>query len=770
MGPDRRTQARDAEQREGALDGAVYALLAGIDVYPPPVPRLAGCENDVQALATFLEGRLGDRLRLQTLVGRLATRAALIEAIRAHLSQARAGDVALFAWSGHGSEEPAPPALASLEPGGWIQSIVPVDVGRRDDRGVLVRPLADKELAVLFGEVTAGGPHVIVLLDCCHSGTGTRDAAVRVRQWRPDPERALPETRTVVEELAAARPLDEFLPGSVDPSIGRIAPLTLSACQPFELAKEIDRVDGARGVFSVALLDTLAASGPTTTYRSLLAGVRSRVEREVGEQRPVIDPIDVNGPADSLVLDGTIRRHEAAFHVTRSPTGFEVDAGTIHGLRSASAGEAFDLACLAPGTNDVVGLVRVTAASAANSVVEPLGWAPEDRTYEAVIAAVPLPAALVRFDPGGSPDAVDRVRAAIRTAGPGDTPSPYLVMQDEPRAATATAPAASTQEADRLVLRVAAVEDGSTVEAVGGGTLAPAGGVAGPALRILRPDGTPVVADQPGHDAGAARAVVARLEHIARWEQVKALGDHPSRLRDAIRLVVYPAKAGETGRPAGRRPLTGGLDYRLDYQLVDGHWQPPAMFLELVNTADRDLFVGVLDLTDRFRCHASLFPTGRIHSGHTVVVWDRAIDPGLVPPRPGCDPGRGVARLAEGHRQRDRLRRHGLRAAGHRPTVRTVPLSVCGHDARAPGPARPHPERGHAGGLRREPGLVRRYVRGDDRRVVTARAVGEPYRLRTSRARPQRRIRTETSTPNAASTRMAAAATDASRSPPPNSE
>ena len=41
---------------------------------------------------------------------------------------------------------------------------------------------------------------------------------------------------------------------------------------------------------------------------------------------------------------------------------------------------------------------------------------------------------------------------------------------------------------------------------------------------------------------------------------------------------------------------------------------------------------------------------------------------------------------------------------------------------------------------------------------------------RTSRARPQRRNRTDTSTPNAAMTRIAAAATDASRSPPPNSE
>jgi hypothetical protein len=624
-------QARKGRDTEGA----VFALLVAVDVYPPPIPRLAGCENDIRALATFLEGRLGDRLQLEILVGRLATRGAVIDAIRSHLGRAREGDVALFAYGGHGSQEPAPPVLASLEPGGWIQTIVTVDVGRRDAGGVLIRPLADKELAVLFGEVAANGPHVAVLLDCCYSGTGTRDDKVRVRQWRPDPSRTPSETRAVVEELAASRPLEQFLEGSTDPSIGRIAPLTLSACQPFEVAKEIDLAGGARGVFSLALLETLAASGPTTTYRSLLAGVRSRVEQVVSEQRPVIDPIEVNGPADALVFDGAIRRRQAAFHVTRSAIGYEVDAGTIHGLRSAGAGEAFDLACLVPGSTQVAGLVRVTTAGASRSTVEPLGWDPGDRTYEAVIAAVPLPAAVVRLDPGGSRDALELVREAIRTAGPGNTPSAYVEVEDgrPPGAENATV------ALDRLVLRVAAVDGDASVEAIGGGTLAQPGSVEGPALRILRADGTPVVADQPGQDAGAARAVVAKLEHVARWEQIRGLGGHPSPLRDAVRITVYPASSGETSRPTGRRAIPAGSDYRLDYRLVGGHWQPPAMFLELTNTTDRDLFVGVLDLTDRFRCHASLYPTGRIAAGHTVVVWDGRAIPVSFPTGRSVTPG-----------------------------------------------------------------------------------------------------------------------------------
>ena len=63
--------------------------------------------------------------------------------------------------------------------------------------------------------------------------------------------------------------------------------------------------------------------------------------------------------------------------------------GSIHGLRSASGGEAFDLACLVPGTAEVAGLVRVRATGPSRSVVEPLGSQPADIAYEAVMALVP---------------------------------------------------------------------------------------------------------------------------------------------------------------------------------------------------------------------------------------------------------------------------------------------------------------------------------------------------------------------------------------------
>src|SRR5262249_13311028 len=92
-----------------------YALLVGIDDYPPPLPKLRGCINDIERMREFLEGRvdLGDRelgkaLKIRTLTNQEATRAAVIDAFRTHLGQARTGDVALFCYSGHGAQEQAP--------------------------------------------------------------------------------------------------------------------------------------------------------------------------------------------------------------------------------------------------------------------------------------------------------------------------------------------------------------------------------------------------------------------------------------------------------------------------------------------------------------------------------------------------------------------------------------------------------------------------------------------------------------------------------------
>jgi hypothetical protein len=253
------------------------------------------------------------------------------------------------------------------------------------------------------------------------------------------------------------------------------------------------------------------------------------------------------------------------------------------------------------------------------SSVEPIGWEPADVAYTAVVADVPLPPAAVAVDPAAEPglaDAVAAVETSLRTlvdtAGPGGGPSPHV------RFVSASDP--TTAQALRLRIAV------------------PAPGIA----RIARADGTAVTTDVDVTTDGGARLLVCRLEHVARWEQVRALGGHPSPLAAAVVLDVFAAEPGEAARPADRLPVAASGGYELAYRRDDRAWLPPSVFMELRNTSSDDLYACVLDLTDRFRCHAVL-PTVRLAAGHSVALWDGVPIPLTLPEDRPVEPG-AVAR------------------------------------------------------------------------------------------------------------------------------
>ena len=165
------------------MSRTIYALLIAIDDYPSPIPKLRGCVNDIEAFASYLSERVaGDKgvaIKLKTLKNDEATRQAVVDAFSHHLGKAKKGDVALFYYSGHGSQEQAPEEFWKLEPDHLDETLVLFDSRNKGSWD-----LADKEIAKLIGDVAAKGPHVAVILDCCHSGSGTREIETVVRLRR----------------------------------------------------------------------------------------------------------------------------------------------------------------------------------------------------------------------------------------------------------------------------------------------------------------------------------------------------------------------------------------------------------------------------------------------------------------------------------------------------------------------------------------------------------------------------------------------------------
>jgi hypothetical protein len=601
------------------MDRKVFCLLVGIDAYGPPIDApLQGCINDMRHLEQYLRGRLGETANIVTLTDGQATREGVVAGFRSHLAQAGSGDIALFAYSGHGSQELPGTEFAFGDASGKLQNLLLSDAGQ-EAGGQFVWPLADKELGLLLDEVVGRGAHVVAMLDCCHSGDGTRDAFVTVRQWDPTTARgAEPSAQEAIAKLKGPRPLDSFLDGTLQhfqqhTSTGHVA---LTACQSSELAKELIVGDEHRGAFTATMIEVLETIGSKADYRTVIAAVRSRLERTVERQRPSVYPVDVGSLGDGLFLDGTIEPEPPSFLMTKSESGWSVDAGAVHGLRAPADGEEFRLACLKPDGTPC-GQVRVVTVETGRADVEPIGWEPADIAYRAVISWVPLPAATVTFDPcdgEAAAAAYEQVRQKLATSGQSGVASPYV------REKAAGSPSTA------LSLRVR-FEDNQP---------------GGPCLRVLRADGSPAIPTAAStvartDPARAAATVVSQLEHVARWEQIRELGSHRSALADAVQLKIYPAGPGEMALPPDRETYALAGEYTIPY---GANGDAPSVFMHLKNTSDRDLHVALLDLTDRLECDV-LYQTTTLAAGSEDNVnkkggpWTLTLSSG-VDPVPGA--------------------------------------------------------------------------------------------------------------------------------------
>ena len=203
------------------MNRTIYALLVGINEYEGGVSNLHGCVPDVKHMHEFLEARTqaGDFvLNARVLTSGdpdnrneiKPTKQALIDGFRQHLCNAGEKDIALFYYSGHGSQEVAPELFWPGEPDHLNETLVCADSrlpGHYD--------LADKELGWLIQEVAsqdaqgtpkAGSPHVVVILDSCHSGSGTREVDDTLTRLAPTDQRLRPLDTYIFKPEAAKGP------------------------------------------------------------------------------------------------------------------------------------------------------------------------------------------------------------------------------------------------------------------------------------------------------------------------------------------------------------------------------------------------------------------------------------------------------------------------------------------------------------------------------------------------------------------------------------
>lgn len=553
----------------------IYALLIGIDEYPDPISSLYGCVNDIEDIKDYLQNRKGvpeDRLHLRTLQNKEATRQNVIKGFREHLCKANSNDVVFFYYSGHGSQERAAEEFWHLEPDRLNETLVCYDSRSEGGWG-----LADKELAQLIAEVSEKKPHICIILDSCHSGSGTRDplqeTGVRLTSIdeRNRPLNSyLPELQQQIKNSLTYSSLEDH------PSGWKIltgSHVLLAACRDSEVAKEINGNGKQRGAFSYCLLETLKQANGNMSYQDLFRGAKSLVSSQVTVQSPQLE-VNYSEAEDQVFLKGTIAERSHYFTVSYSQEhhSWVIDGGVVHGVQSPSGDEKTLLALFPSNSNaedlhdpsKSVGEAAVTLVLPAISYIKyldpdkkkTLQDSDKKKTFKAVIISLPLPPLAVYLE--GEEDGVKLARQAMESAGLNNQSSAYVREEEE-----------LTKAHFRLLCR-------------------------NKQYLIARPqDDRLLVAQIDGYTQDNAQKAIQRLEHIARWNAIAQLGSSGNGVikeGDIEMELIF-----------GDQDLSQSKEMRLDYKLRDdGQRKPSTVQIRLTNNSNRALYCGLLILTDLF--------------------------------------------------------------------------------------------------------------------------------------------------------------------------
>lgn len=372
------------------------------------------------------------------------------------------------------------------------------------------------------------------------------------------------------------RGVEPWSPGNVPSLVStrQAAPLgaapthvLLAACRTEQRAYEIPTPDGDHGAFTFALLNQIGRLGPVDTYLDLLVATSCQVETTARGQRPVLEPL-TGVLVDQPFLGGLARRTHPAATLRHTGGDWQIDVGACHGIVPSDGVEPIEFAVVGATPQR---LVRVLEVRSTHSRVELVDWEPGERRHFAVVP-VRLPGARMTVE-------VDKKLTAEQIV---------CLRKNSP---------------------IFAVETGHAM----------------PDVRVV-PDQPGRVRVTGGDGAGevvAATELDVALTHVARWRMTKTLANPASRLSGAVRMDVYSIRDGVRDQLPQHVNADGVLE--LSYRVHGTEPRPPQIHVRLHNIHDDDLYCVLLDLTDRFACHAELFPGSWVGAHRTA--WAAYGDP-----------------------------------------------------------------------------------------------------------------------------------------------
>jgi len=586
----------------------IHALLVAIDHYPRPVPKLGGCVNDLLAFKDYLSAAFADShtLQLEALVNARATRANIIRSFEALARRVQAGDVALFYFSGHGAQSPAPKEFWLEESDKQLESIVCYDSRLPDGFDLM-----DKELSCLIAEVCKKGPHFVSIMDCCHSGSGTRAAGVKVRQVGAG---------NVQRKVSDFYGYASYQKIQGPQGLQLVAPkgrhLALSACRDEQTAKELHIQGRRNGAFTHSVLQALKSAGGRVSYLELLHRIETRIANMVSNQHPQLEVIGGDKTfADEkykLFLDGTLAERPRHYTLSydQGLQSWTMNAGQVQGVSAAAGNKKQEVLVFSPSTTQLapshaLQKVALASVSANRSVLEPVQGLNTAHTYKAKLAGLPTKQLPVTIDPKGETEGLKHLHALM-----GQRKNSRLVL---------------TPDLKKAKYRIQAKKGTYLVKRAG---------------REM-----PVFKRIAGYSRKHADWVLTNLERIARWEELSEINNPQTQLRVSLRgnhqqsvpgadisIEVKRLTLNEYFQLVEEKRLPLDQELVLQHQYDPQHrfdpspdksrpddWMPPIISVHVQNISQRSLWFSVAQLSADYGIY-SLTSKKQLHAGEGDYV------------------------------------------------------------------------------------------------------------------------------------------------------
>jgi hypothetical protein len=274
------------------------ALLVGINAYDDS--PLSGCVNDAIDLRAMLISRGWESKNIRMLCDHRATDRAMRERLRWLTYDTKSDAQLVFGFSGHGTQlrdRSGDEDLLDHKD----EALCPIDY---DD--IWDNPFIDDVLADEFKRL-GRNQRLTVVLDCCHSGTGTR--AVRnpeeiktelTPMRRAKFVRAPIDVELRAEGCTATRRLGVKRRGltfDTDPAMRHVL---IAACQSNQTAADAQFGDRPNGALTRHLLNAFKTLGPAHTWVDIMLETARTLKADGFEQTPALEGMAslINGYPD----------------------------------------------------------------------------------------------------------------------------------------------------------------------------------------------------------------------------------------------------------------------------------------------------------------------------------------------------------------------------------------------------------------------------------------------------------------------------------------